>query len=805
MATSPTPQAGDFSVDFLGRYVCNGLDEALRSTDGGVGGVENPFTIIVIGGGSFGPIFAQHLFSIDAKRAARILVLEAGPLALPEHSQNLPTLGNIDVWSTPWIAPIPFSGLAFCLGGRSLFWGGWSPQLLEAEMPDEVWPAAVKGDLRERYFKQAAEQIGTDTTNDFIYGSLHYRLRRILFDGIEQGRVPAAIPLRDLAMHPLGATLGEKKLDEIRARLAGETDGLHTESDLLALLKLEAPLAVQTHTRSGFFPFNKFSAIPLMIQASRQAYSESGGDTRKRLMIVPNCPVTGMTVEGRRVTAVKTPAGNVRVPPKGRVVLAAGTIESTRLALLAFGAAAGGERIGSNLMAHLRSNFTVRVTRDSLGGGLEQELQESALFVKGRNQERRHFHLQISAAGLKGNETNPDVELWRKVPDIDTMHLMFDNVSDEHVAIIIRGIGEMEPSNPHNNIRLSAEYDRFGIPKALVSLFPTLADLKLWDTMDETADAVAKVFANGRPFEVVTASGRVPVTPDTDLSQVQPYLSRRDGLGTTHHEAGTLWMGSADKSVTDEHGRLHASENVFVVGPALLPTIGSPNPMLSGVALARRLADHVADRTPYIPPEPGFNALFDGMSVSGWQMAGPGGFRLYNGTLEAQPGGDIGLYWCATPMPANFVLKLEWRRSRDTDNSGVFLRFPHPGSKGYENTAYVAVDFGFEVQIDEFGLPHGRDVHSTGAIYEKKGDSLPQQRNRKPALGLGHWNEFEIDVRGHLYVVKLNGELVTRFENKDQARGIPSSSGAPSYIGLQAHSGTVAFRNIRFKELSAEA
>src|SRR5215207_6875833 len=78
-------------------------------------------------------------------------------------------------------------------------------------------------------------------------------------------------------------------------------------------------------------------------------------------MIVPNCPVTGMTVEGRRVSAVQTRAGTVPVPEDGRVVLAAGTIESTRLALLAFGDAAGGERIGSNLMAHLRSNFTARI------------------------------------------------------------------------------------------------------------------------------------------------------------------------------------------------------------------------------------------------------------------------------------------------------------------------------------------------------------------------------------------------------------------------------------------------------------
>jgi hypothetical protein len=87
MATSATPQNTDFSRDILGRYVCNGLDEALASAN------AHPFDVIVLGGGSFGPIFAQHLLYRDTTRARRILVLEAGRFALPEHVQNLPMLG----------------------------------------------------------------------------------------------------------------------------------------------------------------------------------------------------------------------------------------------------------------------------------------------------------------------------------------------------------------------------------------------------------------------------------------------------------------------------------------------------------------------------------------------------------------------------------------------------------------------------------------------------------------------------------------------------------------------------------------
>ena len=47
--------------------------------------------------------------------------------------------------------------------------------------------------------------------------------------------------------------------------------------------------------------------------------------------------------------------------------------------------------------------------------------------------------------------------------------------------------------------------------------------------------------------------------------------------------------------------------------------------------------------------------------------------------------------------------RLQWLRWDQWGNSGVFVRFPNPNTKGYNNTAYVAIDFGFEVQIDEAG------------------------------------------------------------------------------------------------------
>jgi hypothetical protein len=97
MATSKTAQLTDFTQDVLGRYMCNGFDEAMHSTDkngqrpdGSPQSDARPFNAIIIGGGSFGGVLAQHLLYADETNSYRILVLEAGRHSLPEHFQNLP-------------------------------------------------------------------------------------------------------------------------------------------------------------------------------------------------------------------------------------------------------------------------------------------------------------------------------------------------------------------------------------------------------------------------------------------------------------------------------------------------------------------------------------------------------------------------------------------------------------------------------------------------------------------------------------------------------------------------------------------
>jgi choline dehydrogenase-like flavoprotein len=878
----------EFSRDVLGRYVCNTFDDMLVTIDANARSAAGlppradlrSFDFIIIGGGTFGAAVAEHLWFRSTSRGERILVLEGGPFLLPEHVQNLPVLGlnagsprmdhqpQGEVWGLAWNAGIPFPGLAYCIGGRSVYWGGWSPRLLDSELPNSVWPQAVLDELkpknlpdgRKGYFHQSSDQIGVTETNDFIFGDLHHAMRKQLFEGLAAGNVSDAMDLSVLPDHPSVEYRDTPPTLDDLAALLGVTlpNPPPSAQELRNLLKLEAPLAVQGQSgHAGFFPFNKFSTVPLLIKAAREAYNESGGDdVKKRVMIVPRCHVNRLNAvsegSGTRVTEVVTELGSIPVAPDAIVIVALGTIESTRLALLSFGSDG---KIGANLMAHLRSNINIRVPRAALATlpASAKALEASALLVKGEHQFKKtdgtpggvaHFHFQITASGLGPDGTDSEAELFKKIPDIDT----FDAhkfATDTHVVITIRGIGEMEPHNSASNVTLDLnpqQNDEFQTRRAFVNLHPSARDLALWDAMDKASDDVAHLFGGGLEFEVFTPQGikkAKPASngqPRTDLKSLLLYTSnsdpnpanrgRRDGLGTTHHEAGTLRMGvNANDSVTNSDCRFHNVTNTYVAGPALFPTIGSPNPMLTGIALARRLGDHLMPDPPPATAETGFTYLFDGTEAqfANWQMAGGGSFSRFGRAMIAEQNNrGLGLLFYKLQPFENFVLRLDFLlphpRGKNNDNSGVFVRFrdprlPDPAPDPVDdpnNAAFVAVHTGFEIQIDEeargdtrFNEPDGSFFALTGAIYKiKSRGTAPGQQDyqNNASLAARQWHHYEIEVNNQDYIVRLNGQEATRFRRDptDIVRGNPPSVDPNSgFTGLQTHTGNVAFANIR--------
>lgn len=175
-------------------------------------------------------------------------------------------------------------------------------------------------------------------------------------------------------------------------------------------------------------------------------------------------------------------------------------------------------------------------------------------------------------------------------------------------------------------------------------------------------------------------------------------------------------------------------------------------------------------------------------NLSGWKMAGQGGFRgCGEGVIESH--GGPGLLWYAQEIYENFVLTVEWRTMRGDANSGVLIRCPPLASD-----PQPAIERGYEIQIDDYGVDPENDktfspMHITGAIYKLAPARIVTSR------GAALWNQFDITARGGRIDVVLNGEAVC---------ALTSAAREPrGHIALQAHhdGSNVQFRNLQVRRL----
>ncbi|MDQ1745071.1 MAG: hypothetical protein QOE23_3410 [Pseudonocardiales bacterium] len=557
---STAVQSTTLSLDALGRNICNTWSEAVDS-----GGP--PFTVIVVGSGAYGAYLAAKVVALHP--ASRVLVLEAGPFLVSEHVQNLGNVGlNVPsaiapeedpgvardlVWGLPWRGNTEFPGVAYCCGGKSLYWGGWCPRLT----PDDLaqWPAQAASDLAAHYIDVESE-IGVVPATDFISGPL-----------------ADAVWNRMTAVAPMVPNL---------------------DTGLIGGPVQMAPIAVQGASPvSGLFSFDKYSSLPILVSAIRNDVAESGGsDAARRLFLVPRAHVVRIHADAgiAHTVEVQVDEGRryLRLAAGAKVVLACSTIETTRLALLSFPT----PLMGRNLQAHVRSDFTVRIRRGAIGAALGP-VQTAALLLRGRSTVGR-FHLQLTASNSAGGS---DALLFQMIPDLDLLQAHLASADTDWITVTLRGIGQMTgdrlsavPNATGSWIDLSPfETDEFGAARAYVHITTSADDVRTWTALDATAvDVAQRLAGTATNIEYFYDGGWQSVPFPLD----RPFPPWHWGLGTTYHEAGTLWMGADPMtSVTDPTGRFHHLANAYVADQAAFPTVGSVNPVLTGLTLARRLAN----------------------------------------------------------------------------------------------------------------------------------------------------------------------------------------------------------------------
>jgi Domain of Unknown Function (DUF1080)/GMC oxidoreductase len=816
-------QETTFGLDALSRFVCNTIDEVREAQQqGGFG-----FDVVIIGSGMYGAFLAAKIYQgshrLPLGRRPRVLVLESGPFLISEHFQNLTRIGPFfDLVNKPvvddnqsYLSQIeqtgrPLQGMARhhqCVGGKSLFWGGWSPPLSNSDSEDDLaqWPPVVREFLLSaKGYRDVARQIGSDVTSDYIHGPLLDQLQTIAQRVIDDGTVPHLTRV------------------------------------------VEAPIAVHAESPdSGLLSMGKFSSLPLLLDSIREDAESSGNYNGNRsLFLVPNAEVLRIqTSEGRAtelVLGVREPSrdpnsnGMVRrivrfgLSSNAMVGLAGSTISSTRLALNSFPKSpqVGADLAGKNLMVHVRGNYSWRIRKSALQLPATSLLGTSALHVEGRfpvgppvNRLGR-FHFQFYAVRSSKSD-NYEEYLYRLIPNVEDIDEVRQAISstdmDDWIVVGVRTCGETfgdlnadtsrrEASsisvNPFggdgDNVYFDGDGDEIRIPKAFVAIIERDVDASVRAAQKAAAFAFVAALVNKPPEAALS-------TDDNDLQFIG---GSEDGVGTTYHESGTLRLGEnpAD-SVTDIHGRFHHVSNAFCVDQSIFPTVGSANPVPTGLALCNLAAAHIISRftsSPSVPLEDGFTSLFDG-TLDQWDQFG-------DGAIQALPG--LGIVECGSPgMEStlgfvrtrsrfrNFVLRLDWKAFDSGANSGVFLRMPDVGEKGDLFDVYRR---SIEIQIDETGKDfvadrdpqavYGSSLHKTGSVYGLAPAVTWAAKTLSPKGSEGYWNAFEIAVNENRISVSLNGEPVVSEAH------LPADLVGAGFIGLQCHSDVVQFRNIRIRE-----
>ena len=189
--------------------------------------------------------------------------------------------------------------------------------------------------------------------------------------------------------------------------------------------------------------------------------------------------------------------------------------------------------------------------------------------------------------------------------------------------------------------------------------------------------------------------------------------------------------------------------------------------------------------------------LFNGKDLAGWEQVGPGKFVVEDGKLKTE--GGMGMIIYPAEKFGDAVIRVVYTVKDNDCNSGVFIRLPNKSTD-----PWVAVNTGYEVQIDNGTRHVGGDYHCSGVLYSlTKAMSHPQ---KKP----GEWNEMEITLDGPRTIVFLNGQKVTDYTEgesvAEKTRSFEPDRGPrplSGYIGIQNHDSlsTAWFKEIAVKPL----
>jgi len=258
------------------------------------------------------------------------------------------------------------------------------------------------------------------------------------------------------------------------------------------------------------------------------------------------------------------------------VIVSAGAIESARLLLNSRsprhpnGLGNEHDQVGRNLQGHLYPRaYGLSSTKVFNGIGPGVTIATTQF---------NHDNPGIIGGGMLADDfIKPPIDFWYDSlpPDLPRWGVANKRFMRDNYTRVMHVRGPVQDiPNPEGRVTVDASVrDKWGIPVARLS------------GTTHPATVAAAEFMRERGEEWLRASGCEKIW------STQPGLI----LSGRQHQAGTCRMGTDPTlSVTDEWGRVHNHENLFVVDGSLHVTNGGFNPVLTIMALAFRSADYIA-------------------------------------------------------------------------------------------------------------------------------------------------------------------------------------------------------------------
>lgn len=176
--------------------------------------------------------------------------------------------------------------------------------------------------------------------------------------------------------------------------------------------------------------------------------------------------------------------------------------------------------------------------------------------------------------------------------------------------------------------------------------------------------------------------------------------------------------------------------------------------------------------------------MFDGKTLSGWEVVGGGKWTVEGGAIKGQcaKSDEQGVLVYARPVK-DFTAKFQFRITGG--NSGFYFRA--------ERINEQPLVRGFQAEVDA--------IDDVGGIWETAGRGWVSKPSPETHLSAkitpGNWTDMDVSAIGPKYTIKINGKTITDIvEEQGRREGV---------IALQLHGGmdmTVEFRNLFLRETS---